>query len=112
MKIYKIDDMTRGWFIGDFEPSVLRTKDFEVGVLTHKKGEYWAPHYHEFSDEYNLLIKGKMIIQKKELNEGDIFIIEKNEVADPDFLEDCTVLVIKTPSVPGDKIIKEKFNEN
>ena len=39
MKIKKINDMWRGWFIGDFEPSVLKTKEFEVGVLTHKKGE-------------------------------------------------------------------------
>lgn len=97
--------MTRGWFIGDFEPSVLRTKDFEVGVLEHKKGENWPAHYHEFSDEYNLLLKGKMTIQKKELTEGDIFIIEKNEVADPIFLEDCMILVVKVPSVVGDKIL-------
>jgi quercetin dioxygenase-like cupin family protein len=107
MKIYKIDDMTRGWFIGDFEPSVLRTKDFEVGVLTHNKGEDWPAHYHEFSTEYNLLLKGKMTIQKQELNEGDIFIIEKNEIANPIFLEDCKILVVKTPSVIGDKIIKK-----
>ena len=112
MKIYKINDMKRGWFIGDFEPSVLKTKEFEVGILTHNKGEYWAPHYHEFSDEYNVLLKGKMTIQKKELNQGDIFVIEKNELADPDFLEDCIVLVVKTPSVPGDKIIKENISGN
>lgn len=103
--------MTRGWFIGNFEPSILKTKEFEVGLLTHSKGEYWAPHYHEFSDEYNLLISGKMIIQKKEINEGDIFVLKKKEIADPIFLEDCVVLVIKTPSIPGDKIIKEDANE-
>ena len=111
MKIYKIDEMVRGWFIGDFEPSVLRTKDFEVGVLEHKKGEHWPAHYHEFSNEYNLLLKGKMTIQETELVQGDIFVIEKNEIANPFFLEDCTVLVVKTPSIPGDKIIKEKTNE-
>ena len=105
MIITRIEDFDRGWFIGNFEPSILKTKDFEVGVLTHKKGEVWLAHYHEFSDEYNYLISGKMIIQGKEINEGDIFVLYKYEIADPIFLEDCSVLVIKKPSVPGDKII-------
>jgi hypothetical protein len=41
----------------------------------------------------------------KELVSGDIFILRKNEVADPVFLEDCEVFIVKTPSVPGDKFI-------
>jgi hypothetical protein len=44
-----------------------------------------------------------MIIQNKQLNEGDIFILKPYEIADPIFLEECTVLIIKTPSIPGDK---------
>jgi quercetin dioxygenase-like cupin family protein len=104
MKIIKLNSMKSGWFIGDFEPSVLRTKNFEVAVMTHKKGEYWPKHYHEKADEYNVLLDGKMRIHNTEINTGDIFILNKMEVADPIFLEDCRVLVIKTPSVPGDKI--------
>ncbi len=107
MKVYNLKDYTRGWFIGDFEPSVLRTADFEVGLLNHSKGEYWAPHVHKLSDEFNLLIEGKMRICGKEINAGEIFVIEKNETADPEFLEDCSVLVVKTPSVPGDKHVIE-----
>ena len=37
------------------------------------------------------------------LEAGTLFIMERMEVADPEFLEDCEVLIIKTPSVPGDK---------
>ena len=43
--------MWRGWFIGDFEPSVLKTKDFEVGVLVHPKGEKWPAHFHPVCTE-------------------------------------------------------------
>ena len=57
MKTQKIDNMWRGWFIGDFEPSVLKTKEFEVGLLTHKKGEVWPEHYHIIASEYNVLIR-------------------------------------------------------
>ena len=103
MIIKRIEDFYRGWLIGDFEPSLIRTKDFEVGVLTHKKGEYWPKHYHKLADEYNVLLEGKMSVNGQNLNKGDVFIIEKNEVSEPVFLEDCTVLVIKVPSVIGDK---------
>lgn len=103
MKTAKINDMVRGWFIGDFEPSVLRTKDFEVGILSHKKGEIWAAHYHKIATEYNILISGKMYIQGTYIEPGTIFILEPNEIGDPIFLEDCTVVTVKTPSVIGDK---------
>ena len=103
MKVTRLSDYTRGWVIGDFEPSVLRTKDFEVAVLTHKQGEQWPAHYHKEGIEYNILISGKMVIQGTELNAGDVFVLDRYEVADPVFLEDCKVVCVKTPSIPSDK---------
>lgn len=103
MNITKLKDYVRGWIIGDFEPTVLRTKDFEVGVLTHPKGEKWPAHYHKESVEYNVLVKGRMTVQNTELNTGDVFIFDKGEVADPVFHEDCTVVCVKVPSLPSDK---------
>lgn len=108
MNVTKIADYVRGWFIGNFEPSVLKTDHFEVGLLTHKKGEYWASHYHKESVEYNVLVSGKMIIQEKELNSGDVFVFEKGEIADPVFLEDCIVVCVKVPSIPSDKFEVKK----
>ena len=46
---------------------------------------------------------GKGTDQK--LVKGDVFIIHPYEIADPLFLEDCKIMVIKTPSVPGDKYL-------
>lgn len=103
MRVTNIEKMKRGWMIGDFEPSILRTKDFEVGILTHKKGEFWAAHFHKEAEEYNLLLDGKMKINGVLIEPGTIFILEKNEIAKPEFLEDCRVLVVKVPSLPGDK---------
>ena len=62
-------------------------------------------HYHEFLTEINLLVRGKMIIQDKEINEGDIFILEPKEIADPIFLEDCEIVCVKIPRITGDKKI-------
>ena len=103
MEIRRIEDFTRGWIIGNFDPSLLKTDKFEVGLLRHKAGEVWPKHYHKVGTEYNILVNGKMIIQDKELKPGDVFVCNPGEVADPIFIEDCTVLVVKVPSIPGDK---------
>ena len=105
MKITKLTDYTRGWIIGNFTPSLIKTKQFEVGILSHTKGEDWPEHYHQVATEYNVLIDGSMTVNGVALNKGDVFVIEKNEISKPIFLEDCTVLVVKIPSVIGDKYV-------
>lgn len=105
MQVHSLNSFKGGWFIGNFEPSVLRTDAFEVCYKKHKKGEKWPKHYHAVSEEINYLIKGQMIIQKKLLRDGFIFVLEPGEIADPVFLTDCELIVVKVPSIPGDKII-------
>lgn len=99
----KLDFFKGGWFIGNFSPAMLRTDQFEVCYKYHTKGEAWPAHYHKLGTEYNLLVRGKMKMHDQILEAGTLFIMERYEVADPEFLEDCEVLIIKTPSVPGDK---------
>lgn len=105
VEIVKMDTMSRGWFIGDFFPSVLRTENFEVGYLKHNKGEKWDIHYHKIITEYNYLISGEMRVNGKLIVAGDIFIFRPGVVADPEFLQDCEIICVKTPSLPKDKII-------
>lgn len=105
MKVGKLSSFNRGWIIGDFENSLLRTKDFEVCVRVHHKGDIHGAHYHKIITEYNVLVSGKMIMCGVELNAGDTFIVDPNEIADPVFLEDCTVVCVKTPSIPDDKYL-------
>jgi len=97
--------------VGDFAPTAFLTKDFEVCFRTHPKNEKWDHHYHTKTTEINLLTRGKMILQGKEIIEGDIFILYPYEIADPVFLEDCDIVCIKTPSCPDDKIIIGNNNE-
>lgn len=102
---HSMTNMHRGWFIGDFLPSVHRTSGLEVGYLVHKQGEKWPVHYHEHMKEINYLIRGHMTINNRELRAGDIFVFEKGCLAAPTFHEDCELICVKLPSVPGDKII-------
>jgi hypothetical protein len=99
-----IDSFVRGWFIGDFEPSILRTKTWEVALLRHNKGEKWDFHYHAQADEVNVLLNGRMMLNGYEIRSRNVFTIPKKQIACPFFLEDCLILCIKTPSVIGDKI--------
>ena len=44
-----------------------------------------------------------MTLQNKLLTSGDIFTLEPFEIADPEFLTDCEIICVKTPSA-NDKI--------
>ena len=102
--IWEIKDFTRGWFIGNFIPSIIKTTDFEVGLLTHKQNEKWAFHYHQYMIEINILVSGSMKLNEKIIKKNSIFTIYENEIACPDFIEDCKIICIKVPSVVNDKI--------
>lgn len=103
MEVSKLEDYKGGWFVGNFEPTAYKTDGFEVCYKHHTKGDAWDTHYHKVGTEINVLVEGSMTIQGRKLSTGDVFVIHPWEIADPVFLEDCTVLIVKTPSVPGDK---------
>ena len=103
IKQNKLENMTRGWCIGDFSPSILKTELFEVGYLKHSKDEMWPAHLHKKADEYNILIKGKMTINNETIEKGDIFVVPKGMLTSAKFLEDCEILCIKVPSNTKDK---------
>lgn len=102
MKIFKLKDMTKGWFIGNFDPSVDKREDYEIGVLERKKGKD-IDHYHKIATEITCLLSGSMKINDTIIEEGDIFIMQPYTVSCSEFFTDSKILVIKTPSVPGDK---------
>lgn len=105
MKLSNISSTIGGWFVGDFENAAYRTADFEVAYKEHHKGEHWDKHYHTEIVEVNLLIEGEMTMHGKHLKSGDIFILHPYEIADPEFLSDCKIVVVKHPGIVNDKII-------
>ena len=70
MKIFKLSDMHKGWFVGDFKPTAFATKDFEVNYRTHPAGSNWEVHYHSKTTEINLIVKGKMKFNGTILEKG------------------------------------------
>jgi len=105
MDIKKFSDYKGGWYIGNFEPSAYKTEEFEVCYKIHTAGEKWDAHYHKLGTEINFLIEGEMIIQGKKIKAGDVFTLYPYEIADPEFLTDCKIIIVKTPSNTNDKYI-------
>jgi mannose-6-phosphate isomerase-like protein (cupin superfamily) len=105
MEKFKLKEMVRGWFVGDFEPTAFRTKDFEVGYHTYKEGQQWDKHYHKLTTEINYIIRGKMKINDELLEEGDVFIIYPDEIVEPIYLTDCELIITRNGSFKNDKYV-------
>ena len=105
MKKYKLSDFTRGWIVGDFEPTIIPTENFEFMVRDYKKGDKEARHVHKKADEISVIISGTFRMNDEILHKGDIIHLEPGISADFECLEDGFNAVIKTPSVKGDKYL-------
>lgn len=107
MKVEKLSQMYKGWFIGNFEPSLFKTNEVEVAVKTYKKGDYEDKHYHKVATEYTVIISGKVRMNGIEYHAGDIIVMEPNEETDFECLEDGTTnVVVKLPGINNDKFFK------
>ena len=105
MKILKLKDYTRGWLIGDFEPAVLRTKDFEFAVKEYKTGDKEEAHFHKVATEISVIVSGKFKMNDTPLKKGDVLIMNPGDIARFSCIQSGVTAVIKVPSVKGDKYI-------
>jgi hypothetical protein len=103
MKSVKLENMFRGWFVGNFEPSVLKTNAVEVGVKRYKSGDHESLHFHKIATEVTVIVSGRVRLNGAEFIAGDIVVIEPGEVTDFYVLEDAVTTVVKLPSVINDK---------
>ena len=111
MLVDRLDRMVRGWLIGDFDPSVMRTRDFEFGVKSFKAGDYEPWHYHKIATEITVLISGEAEMNGRALTAGDIVVLEPGEGAEFSCKSDVIAAVIKMPGVPDDKYTNRESND-
>ena len=103
MKISHLSDMTGGWFVGDFLPSCYKLAQCEVACKYYKKGEFEERHIHKIATEITVIASGHVAMNGIEYRNGDIISIEPGESTDFNVLEDTITVVVKMPSVSGDK---------
>ena len=107
MKLAKLGNMKNGWFVGNFEPNVLKTSDVEVAVKKYKANDYEKKHFHKIATEITLIVSGEVEMNKKRYREGDIIVIEPNEATDFLAITDAMTIVVKKPSAKDDKYYAE-----
>ncbi len=103
MNVFNLKDFNRGWFVGDFIPTLMPTGDIEIAVKRYKAGESEGRHVHKIATELTLIVSGKVRMNNEEYIADDIIEILPNEPTDFFAIEDTVTLVVKTPSVPNDK---------
>ena len=105
MKTAKLSEMIGGWFVGDFNPTLVRTKDFEVAVKYYKKGDLEKKHVHRIATEITVVVTGRVRMFDREFAQGEIILLEPNDPTAFEALEDSITAVVKFPSVMNDKFI-------
>lgn len=110
MNVHNIDDFIKGWFIGDFSPSLHKNSDFEVAVKFFQKGEVEASHKQLIATEITVVIQGEIRLGGSFFSRGDVISIPPHEVADFESLTDSSLVCIKFPSIPNDKVAVNESN--
>jgi len=105
MKHFKLENFTRGWLIGDFEPSIIKTDQFEFGIKKYQTGEEEDEHYHKITEELSVIVCGKFEMNGMILEEGDVILLSPGDPSKFKCLESGYTAVIKKPSVKNDKFI-------
>jgi hypothetical protein len=105
MEKRNLKEMTKGWFVGNFEPTLYTTNDVEVAVKSYHKGEREERHYHKIATEITTIITGKVRMNNNLFEKGDIIVIKPFESTDFVVLEDTVTSVVKIPGANNDKYI-------
>lgn len=105
MKVFRLEDMTRGWFVGNFEPTAYKTESCEVAVKKYNAGDKEEVHYHKLADEITFILSGEISINNKIFAQGDIIVVNKSEKVAFKSITNSVTVVVKQPSAKNDKYI-------
>jgi quercetin dioxygenase-like cupin family protein len=103
MIVRTLNDMVGGWIVGNFEPTCLKTTACEVACKHYEAGASEAAHVHRVATEVTLVAAGRVSMNGRTFSAGDIIVLAPGEATDFRALERTTTVVVKMPSVSGDK---------
>ena len=101
--VRRLAEMKRGWFVGDFDPSAVRSQACEVAVMHYAKGDREARHYHAVATELTVVVSGEVRMEGEVHREGEIVVLEPGDRTDFEALTDAVTVVVKLPSIMNDK---------
>jgi len=107
MRKSRLNDMLGGWFVGNFEPTFLKTEAVEVAVKRYAAGESTVRHYHKVATEITAVITGEVTINGKHYYADDLIAMDPGEIADFTALTDAVTVVVKIPGMLNDKYLAD-----
>ncbi len=105
MKHHKLNEMVKGWFVGQFNPTAFASDAVEVAVKHYAAGDSESAHYHKVATELTLIASGRVRMFDREWTANDIITVEPGEVTAFTALEATVTVVVKLPCVSGDKYV-------
>lgn len=105
---FELQNLTKfvgGWVVGNFEPSLFKNSQLEVCIKRFKAGEYEEEHFQLSAHEVTIVLSGTCELAGVTLQSDDILVIPPRLSASFRAISDCTVIGIKWPSVPEDKVL-------
>jgi quercetin dioxygenase-like cupin family protein len=103
MKLHKESELKKGWFVGDFCPTCLSTQVAEVALKRYSAGDQEGWHHHKIATEITFVVEGELEMNGSRYKKGDIVIVEPGESTNFRAITDSINVVVKIPSVKGDK---------
>jgi mannose-6-phosphate isomerase-like protein (cupin superfamily) len=108
---FEIKNMFKGWFIGNFEPTLYQTNDVEVAVKHYKAGDFENTHYHKIATEFTVILNGQVEMNGVIYNDNDIVKVNPGVSTDFKAITDVVTVVVKIPGATNDKYLKNKIND-
>ncbi len=105
MKTARLENMVKGWLVGNFTPTLYQTNDVEVAVKEYHAGDYDSSHYHKIATELTVIVSGQVSMNDVTYVKGDIIVIEPGDITDFKALTDAVNVVIKLPGANNDKYL-------
>lgn len=102
---FALEQFTKGWFVGRFEPTLVPTDEVEVAVKHYRAGEFEASHHHKIAVEITAVVAGRVRMSGEEIGAGEIVRISPGQSTDFCALTDATTVVVKLPSLSADKYL-------
>lgn len=105
MKKADLNTFIKGWFVGNFDPSLIKTNDVEVAIKKYKAGDHEDSHYHKIATEITAIVSGEVEMNGIKYAADDIIVIEPLDRTDFKCLTDVVTVVVKYPGANNDKYI-------
>ena len=76
MKHFRLEDMVKGRFVGDFTPTVHKTPEVEVALKHYVAGNHEQSHFHKITTEVTVIVSGQVEMNGRQYGAGDIIVME------------------------------------